>query len=297
MEVVQHQDEGVLLGQRFQPEAQGPEDAPFRGFRVQAGHPLQGPALRRQAEEKPQEGGQLLHLAGEAAAHGGIELAPGVAGGVLVTDPHVAAEQVAHRAPDDLPFGVGPAFQAEEAGSVGRLSAAGLGDQAGLPHPGLADDEDDAPFALAQPPQRLPQQGHLDAAAHQWGVDVQGAVHLVGPEAELPHLVGPNRVPLPLDLNEAQVLHLHVGRDQPVSVLADEDGAGAGGRLQPGGQVHRNPHRRVLGIGPPAHPSDNDGAGVDAHPHGEVGDAPASGELLGQGPGVLLDGQPCPHGP
>ncbi len=111
--------------------------------------------------------------------------------------------------------------------------------------------------------------------------------------------VGGDRFGLPL---EGQVLRrspFEQRLGEPVGGRPDQDGAGFGRALEPGGGVDRVPHGAVFDAGPPAHEPEHGRAGGDAHPDVEPLDAPGPGDFCAVGadvPGDLQGRQDRPFG-
>ena len=170
--------------------------------------------------------------------------------------------------------------------------------QPGLADPGLPDDGDDPPRTLAddggEGVLELPQRLLAADRAGDHALDAAG----LGPVPLAVDGDHDERVDRAVDALQFQTpdpaqpeLPAHL----PGRVRGQQDGAGAGHRLQPGGAVGGLADDEELAGGPFGHPGHDHLAGVDAHPHLQahpVGGVDLDAELFERGD----HGQRGPHG-
>src|SRR5205823_10388092 len=129
----------------------------------------------------------------------------------------------------------------------------------------------------------------LAIAADQWGEPALLRNLQPRAAAELADdSVGPNGLCLPFDLEVTQILEDEESMPEVLSAPAHDNLTRLGEHQEPGRQVYRVPHRRLVHPQILADGADHDEARVDAHSHSEL-DAVHPSHVVGQGFELPLD--------
>ena len=253
VQVLEDEHERVLLGQRLEEPAPGPEGLAAVVARV----------LRRPAEpdQRPEvlEDPPGLHLVVDDRGHGGAELLGGGVGSVRLEDARLCLHHLAER-PEADALPVGERASLAPVANRGRVLVERrpqLEEQAALPDPRRADERHELrrPLTL-RARDSVTEELELVGPAHQLRAALEGDVD-AEPRPWRDHFPDRHGLGLALGVHGLGVAVLDHGRGGAVGGLVHEDPVHGGGRLEPGARVHHVARGHALALVRPSRERDH----------------------------------------